>query len=1837
MAGMSRRGLSFSQEALWFLSQLQPESPFYNVSRGYRLRGPLDRGALERAFADVVGRHAILRSRVVETDGRPELVVDPPPSWPVDTVDLSGSPAELPAAHLEQSRRPFDVARDLPVRAQLIHLGETEHVLDVTFHHLVADRWSVDEVFGPELAARYAAHVDGDPAPMPALAGQYWDFAAWERGSLTEERRTELLAYWRHTLVGAPAVLDVPGDRPRPAEQSFRGAVLPFTLPAALVAGAQNLSRAARTTLFTTILTAYAATVAGAAGTDDVIVGVPAMNPGRSLYPDLVGMFVNTLPIRLDLRGDLSARAALTRARTAMLDGITHRELPFDQIVDELDLDRDLSRNPLIQVVFQFAGEPPEARFPAGSVFAETVAVDEDSTRFDLEMHAWLAPDGGIAGKVAYATDRYDEATVAALLRRMEAVLGAMVADPDGALATPPTVAPQPLVRLKEQRTSLALPARTSAERLVLDVWQDVLGVTGLNAGDNFFHVGGSSLRATRVAARLRRELGADVPLRLLFEHRTAAALAAALPGAAPAADDDLTGTARPDSPPLSFAQERLWFLDKLVPGSTAYIIDVGLWLKGDLDRDALERAFTELVRRHEILRTSLPAEEDGRAWQAIAPPARVELPVVDVVPEPDEDVQEAVIRAARERIRGGFPLEAPPLWRATLFRAEPERHALVVNVHHAIFDGVSIGLMVRELAALYTEFTGGPAASLPDLPVQFADYAGWQRRQVADGRFASDLDYWRRHLAGVTPLELPTDRPRPPMQSLAGGRHEFSFPEDLTAAVRDLDDTPYVVLLAAYSALLGRHGDQDDVCVATAVDNRSRPELEQLVGFFADTLVMRIDLSDDPSFRELLGRARDTFLAAHEHRNVPFERLVDDLDVPHDASRNPLAQVSLVFHDEPLAAFDLGPVRAEPFSLSDPSTRSDLELHVRIEDDRLHGMLAYATDLFDPDTAVRLTRQLETLLAGAVAEPDRPLSELDLLDAAARHELLVTRNDTAVDLGPPATLHGLVEEQVRRTPDAPAVVSEDGVLSYAELDARANRLAAGIGAGPLVAVYLERSPELVVALLAVLKAGAAFLPLSPDDPRERTVALLRDAGPAQIVTATPLRDKVPDDIPVVLVEDAGHDPAHARLVEPRRAAYVLPTSGSTGTPNGAVNTHAGIVNMLRWTQSECPLGADDAMLQRTPVTFDVCLQEIFWALMAGARLVLPRPGGHRDPAYLLRLIREHRVTTLQMVPSLLRSLLREPTVRADCASLRWILCGGEALDAALLRLCRQLVDAEVYNMYGPAEAAVTATAWRCAPGPVPDVVPIGRPIGNTQAYVLDARRRLVPIGVPGELYLGGVGVGLGYHGRDSLTDERFVPDPFGYGRLFRTGDRVRHRSDGTLEYLGRLDDQVKLRGVRIEPGEIEAALGANAGVRAAAVALRRDDPDRPQLVAYVVAQDDVATGRLGIDLTRYLRNRLPLHMVPTGFVILDELPLSRNGKLDRRRLPAPADSEVERDAVPPRDDVERTLVGLFEELLRVSPVGVTDDFFALGGHSIVAAQLMSRVEQKFVRRPPLGEFFEDPTVAGLAGIVRTGGDPNAPSDGIIVRLRAGADGIPPLLLFSPVGGGVRSYRGMIEKLRPGSAIYGVRAPGLDVGTVPESDLHRLALRHAEAIQRLPFATPYRMVGWSFGGIVTMGVATELAREGLPMRPPVLIDTYPNMPPTSMAERAASFVEVLTGERGIQPAPEAEDEPWEWILGEVRTLGLGKDEETREQLGRYWAVYKANLMGYERYRPMRYPGSIVLLRPSRPGRPELGPYNGWDEFVDGDVIVRTIPGDHYAMAAPAGARAVAEFLDEPWP
>jgi amino acid adenylation domain-containing protein len=887
------------------------------------------------------------------------------------------------------------------------------------------------------------------------------------------------------------------------------------------------------------------------------------------------------------------------------------------------------------------------------------------------------------------------------------------------------------------------------------------------------------------------------------------------------------------EPPPLSFAQERLWFMDQLAPGTPFYNIACPLRIRAPLNAPALERALNALVARHESLRTTFPAP-GGQPMQAIAPVQRLVLATHNLR-ELSADAREAeAARLAAEEAQRPFDLAAGPLFRATLIELGHADHLLLLTMHHIVSDGWSVStVLLPELGAAYTALVGGREPSLPPLPVQYADFAVWQREWLRGDVLDRQLDYWRRRLADLPVLELPTDRSRPAHLAYRGAEHAVSVPADITAALRALGQrhgcTLFMTLLAAFEVLLGRYSGQEDIVVGAPVAGRSQPETERLIGFFVNTLVLRTDLAGDPPFTELLARVREVALGAYANQDLPFEVLVERLHPDRDLGRNPLVQVTFQLFSAPRGRWNGGSSGNDDAGGSPTVDRGtaifDLALSLTEQGDGLAGRLEYSTELFDAATVERMIAQFATLLEAIVAGPARRLSELPLLDAVERDRVLTQFNDTAADYPAEVRAHRLFEAQAARTPDAVAVAVDDEVLTYRRLDRRANHLAhrlrqAGVGTESVVGVCLERSVDLVVALLAVLKADGAFLPLDPRQPAERLTALQRDAAPTALIGADGLR---PD-----------HGESDAPPASEARAdtlAYVLYTSGSTGMPKGVMVEHRALGNHLHWMQAAFRLDGDDAVLQRTPVSFDAALWEIFAPLVAGARLVLAPAEARTE---LAGAIDRHQVTVLQLVPSLARMFLGEPGL-ARCASLRLVFCGGEELRPDLQDAILSALDVELVNLYGPTEACIDATWWSCQRGD--ERVPIGHPIGNVTAYVVDGAGAPAPIGVTGELWLGGAGLARGYVGQPDLTRERFVPNPFGVGRLYRTGDRVRRLADGSLEFRGRLDDQLKVRGHRIEPAEVEAALEAQPGVAEAAVAAREDSPGDQRLVAYVVPE----------------------------------------------------------------------------------------------------------------------------------------------------------------------------------------------------------------------------------------------------------------------------------------------------------------------------------------------------------------------------------------------------------------
>jgi amino acid adenylation domain-containing protein len=2097
--------LSFAQQRLWFLDQLDPGNHVNNIFRAQVWRGPLDAAALQRALTEIVRRHESLRAVFPTVDGEARQRVTPAAEVPLPVEDLSGFRDEERRGRAREraraeSRHAFDLANGPLFRAGLLRLAPEEHVLLLGMHHIVSDGWSMGLLFR-ELTVLYRAFSGGLPSPLPELPLQYPDFAAWQRDKLSGAALDTGLAFWRERLAGADTVLELPADRPRPALESFRGAIHPFSVPEADARALAALGREAGATLFMTLLAAYEALLLRVTGQADFLIGTPVAGRDRAEVEELIGFFANTLLLRARLTGNPAFRELLARVRRDTLEGYGQADVPFERIVEELRPERHLSHNPLFQTMFALQNLPGGAVELPGLAI-EPLSIERGLAKLDLTLEM-AETEEGLEGYFEYNTDLFDGATIERLAASFRTLLSGLAAHPDrpvgdlpllsngerrwmltgwnpapteepavpvhrlfagraaqdpdapavlfgggrltygeldrranrlarhlqklgvgpdvavgvclersfemaeavlavlkaggayvpldpgyprerlaymiedtgmrvlltqdhlasnlpegpallrvdagraawakegdtaprveihpeslayviytsgstgrpkgvqvphraianhaaaiaaryglgpadrvlqfaslsfdiaaeemfptwisgAALAPRPaglfpsfgeleamlrehgvTVAniptpywhewvthlartagqpPAPLrlvvvgteqasperlaewlrltpvrwinaygptettvtatvhepaagretlripiglpianlqayvldaglepvplgvvgelyiggagvargylhhpdrtaesfvpdpystlpgarfyrtgdrarrlpsgeieflgraddqvkirgfriepgeieaalgrlpgvnectVVVREEggekrlvayvvpaalqgeglRAALAetlpsymvpaafvpldalpltpsgkvdrkaLPApeaqaepstvatgseRSPLEEMIAGIWSEVLRLERIGDRQSFFELGGHSLLATQVISRIRESLGVELPLRVLFEAPTVAGLAAAVE----AASRTREGLAAPPVVPVprtgalvcSFAQQRLWVLDKLMPESPAYHLPAAVRFQGPLDIPVLERALGELVRRHESLRTTFTLE-DAKPVQVIAPAEPdtvVALPPVDLTlfPYPEAEAWRLLVD---ESVRP-FDLERGPLLRAVLYRTAPEDHLLLVTVHHIVSDGTSIQIFLSELVTLYGAFSRGEASPLVPLPLQYADFAAWQRGWLRGEVLERQIGYWRRQLDGAPAvLELPTDRPRPAVQSAHGARHYFALPDGLSAGVAALGrrqgTTLFMTLLAAFDVLLSRWSGQEDVLAGWPIAGRDRAGLDGLIGFFANMLVLRADLSGDPSFLQLLGRVREAALGAYTHGDLPFEQLVEELQPERHLSHNPIFQVFFVLHHVPDAPAALEDDGLPGLSLGFPSidnrtARLDLSLSLTDGRDGLSGFLEYNTDLFDGAAIERMAGHLVQLMAGAVADPDAAVAGLPMLSCDERRQLLEVWNDTRVAMPAEPTVHALIEAQVARTPEAFALTFETEDLTYAQLNARANRVAHGLrrrGAGPgtLVGIFLERSADMVAALLGVLKSGAAYVPLDPTYPPDRIAYVVEDSGAAILLTEERIRWDLPDvggaevvEIEALSAEETGDlEP----LAGPEDLAYVIYTSGSTGRPKGVEVRHGGVVNFLASMAREPGITADDALVAVTTISFDIAGLELYLPLAAGARVVLASRETAMDGAALISLL--DGATVMQATPATWRLLLASGW---DGNTALKALCGGEALPGDLARELAERVG-WLWNVYGPTET----TIWS-AVRPVPashegnGAVPVGRPIANTSIHLLDRRLEPVPVGVVGELYIGGDGLARGYLRRPGLTAERFLPDPFAWGtgaRLYRTGDLARRLPDGEVEFIGRADHQVKVRGYRIELGEIEAALAEHPAVAQAVVVVRPDASGTAQLVAYLVqAEGKVAS--VG-NLRASLRESLPEYMIPSTFVTLSAFPLTPNGKVDRKALPAPGSErpELERELVAPRTPVEEGIAAIWAEVLGRDRIGVHDNFFELGGHSLMATQAVSRIQQTFRADLTLPTFFKTPTVAGLAEAV---------------------------------------------------------------------------------------------------------------------------------------------------------------------------------------------------------------------------------------------------------------------------
>ncbi|MFZ6028538.1 MAG: amino acid adenylation domain-containing protein [Chloroflexota bacterium] len=1496
--------LSLAQTRLWLANQLEPGNSAYNMSSALKLQGSLNVRALEQSLSEVVRRHESLRTVFPTIEGQPAQMVTPAQGFSLPVLDFSclsddERKTQVKIKSSEQAQHAFDLACGPLFLAHLLRLSAHEHILLITIHHMVADGWSIG-IFNRELAVLYPAFCAGQASPLSDLHFQYADYTVWQRQCLTEDVINTQLTYWKKQLANLPPEIELPIDRPRPGNPSFRGAFCSLRLPDRLSESLKTLGRAEGATLYMTLLAAFQTLLYGYTGQEDIPVGSSIANRDGPEIEALIGFFVNTLVLRGDLSGNPSFRELLKRTRDVALDGFANQDVPFEQLVEALSPARTHRHHPLFRVFFVLQNMPT-GRLELSHLSIEELAVTETPAMFDLTLSC-NETEQGINVSLGYSRDLFDTVTIENMLERFNLLLEKIARSPDCPIA--------------ELELGLAL----------------------------------------------------DFPS---VAHR-------------PVPDGKL---------PLSYHQERIWFIDQFETGNvyptrpTYHNVPLLLHIQGPVDQMNLEISLNHLISRHTVLRTCLLTEY-AQGYQQISSEANLKLKVVDLsVQSPQVSLSEAIDLALYDA-RFPFGTDALLLLRATLFKFTAAEAMLVVTIHHSITDKPSLWLMAEELAERYTSLVEKRPSRLADVTYQYSDFTFWQRN--FPNKLKESLSfYWRRQLRGRLPvLELPTSRPRPGVHTFKEARYTFSLDRDLAEKMHAISRSEHTsqeaILLTAFKVLLRRYTFQDEIVVGTVGSGRNYPETQRMIGPVANLLVLRSSLPGQRSFRDCLNTENKVIADAYKYQAMPFDQLVQQINPEKDMSRTALFDVLFEFSEQPLPVLKLGSASAHLMDTNVGYGKYDLHLAIQAGEADWPAALVYNADIYDASLAEQMMKHYRAVLTAVAADLDLCVDAIPLLSAEEEHQQLVDWNATLADYPKDKTLHQLWSEQVIKTPDAPAVTLENSHLTYLELDQRANQLAhllqaRGVAPDMLVAVCLNRSFEMIVTLLGILKAGGAYLPMDPNYPEERLQFMLHDAQVTHLVTTHSSPQSLHSSTPSVIwmdtdAKEIAEMPCTPPTshTSPGNLAYCIYTSGSTGKPKGVLLEHRNVVRLMANTMFPYDFDHHDVWTMFHSYCFDFSVWEMYGALLYGGRLVIVPETVAKDPVAFLDLLINEKVTVLNQTPTAFYVLAREALqTTLPKLTLRYIIFGGEALHPLTLKEWRNAYPAtKLVNMYGITETTVHVTIKEITDQEIAsNLSNIGVPIPTATTYLLDHDLHLLPVGVPGEVCVGGLGVGRGYLGRDELTQQKFIRNPYRAGeRLYRSGDVAKYLPTGEMVYLGRSDDQVQVRGFRVELGEINSQLLKHPSISEAIVIGKESPSDSTEIVAYVVPKEDVTV----TTLRSHLAQTLPSYMIPSAFVLLKSLPLTATGKVDKRALPAPESSrpDVEQAYIAPRTSMETLLAEIFTDVLHVDRVGVFDDFFELGGHSLLATQVVSRIRTTFQVELALRNMFESPTVAGLAEVI---------------------------------------------------------------------------------------------------------------------------------------------------------------------------------------------------------------------------------------------------------------------------
>ena len=1735
--------LSYGQRALWYVQQMIPGSSVYNLQSTWRILSDVDIPALRRTFQWLVDRHDSLRTTCGLRDREPVQFVHPHREVHFrihDTADLSE--AEFKAEVDREAVRPFDLEKGPLMRANLFLREPGSHILLTSFHHIIVDLWSMTLIY-EELQKLYPAAREGKtPSPPPEV--RYTDYVAWQNRMLAGPEGERLRRYWARQFEDDVRQLELPTDFIPSSKPSFDGGAFPFKLDCQLTSRLRELGRRTHSTLYTVLLAGFEALLHLMTGRDKFLIRTLTVGRSRSEHEKIVGFFANPVVLRVDFSDDPDIIQAITRAQKSVTEAIEHQDFPFEYLREKLRVGKHLGVNPMSEVMFillapqrfvperrgqkcclesgMFAPGGTGVRVDFGGMLAEKFNPRKRSMLNDLDLQT-VEIGGELSGVIYYRKDLFRPETAERLAMNLKRLLELALDNPDtklGLFAERLCLPRLPTIRALDLKTTgkiepvtpspgPSILPQSALEKQLTRIWKIVLGQDPLCVSEDFFECGGNSLLALQLIVLIREAFQVDLPLRRLFETPTIAGLAAFIENAEKSCSFPALRRVEREKPLLlSFAQERLWFIDRLMGGSTFYNMPIAVRLLGPLDVQALERSLNEVIRRHESLRTVF-RDEEGKPVQAVSPRLVLRLPVEDLSPLPARE-QEAEVRNLISNDSGyPFDLCRGPLLRIRLLKLASENHLAVLVIHHIAADAWSLGVLVRELAAIYESFSNGKRSPLPDPAFQYADYASWQRQVLRGELLEKQLGYWKETLAGLPMLELPLDHPRPPVQTFRGGARSFEISAALARSLKSLSAregvTVFMTLLAAFKALLHLVSGQDDIALGTPVAGRNSAETEGMIGFFLNLIVLRTDLAGNPSFRELLCRTRETCLSAFANQDVPFERIVEDLKPDRDLSREPLFQTMFILQNAPMPSFLFpGGLSLSPLDIERESTRYDLTLFLAEFEEKILGWLEYNKDLFEPGTIDRMAERYQRILQAVAEDPEVRVSDLPFLSREELDTVLHRWNSGRSDFPADKCMHELFEAQVELSPEAPAVLFSNRTLTYRELDDWADRVAGDLvnqGAGPetIAAVCMENTPAVLAAVLGVFKAGAAFAAIDSSLPDERAAFVLGDCRAGWLLTDEKMESRWKNSGRPVLYPEKRKDPSsrgeqskRTEKAAPGNLAYVIYTSGSTGTPKGVMVTHRSLVNYLFWAAKTYQLELGTGSLHHSSVAFDFSMSSLLAPLIAGQKVIMATPG---VAGMSLEFEREkYRDLSLLKLTPAHAEVLAEVSAPAELEGwTRTLVLGGEELRMRHIAKWRQAsAGTKIFNEYGPTEATVGCAAFLVPEaGPSDSAVPIGRPIDNAEVYILNKYLKPVPPGVPGELWVGGEGVARGYLGRTSLTDERFIPNPFRRlpgARIYRTGDLAKYLVDGTIICLGRMDDQFKVRGYRIEPGEIETALAAHPGVSQAVILARADAGGGKKIAACVAVRRRAKVS--AEELRAFLREKLPEHMLPSAFAFLDALPRLPNGKIDRPKLAKIADaaSETSKTYLPAKEGLQEQIAAIWGDILGAERIGVHDSFFDLGGNSLLAIRVQSRLRRDFQAEVPLLMFFETPTVARLAELVEQARlqkkekrKKTAPSRW--PELRPGGKG-PPLFCIHPSGGDVAVYRHLAKALAPGFPVIGIPSRAIHDAKLEHPSLESMAEEYAGRIRGRQACGPYRLLGWSMGGAIALAVCAALEKKG---------------------------------------------------------------------------------------------------------------------------------------------------------